>query len=98
MFKKIIAVLLLIVICSSVFALDMSNAKPYGEGEFPKFALNLRRSEILFFGGIPLIYPLTSLALNTFKVETNFWKTMGITCSITAAIALADYVIGLFSK
>jgi len=98
MFKKIVAVVLLIAICSSVFALDLKTAEPYSDSEFPKFALDLRRAEIIFFGGIPIVYPLTSLAMNTMKVDTNFWKTMGITCSITAAIVLADYVIGLIEK
>lgn len=96
MFKKVVAVILLIALCSSVFALDLSKAEPYGENEFPKFALDLRRSEIIFFGGLPIVYPLTSLALNSFKVDTNFWKTMGITCAISATIVLADYIIGLF--
>lgn len=95
MFKKFLTVILLIALCFSVFALDMNNAEPYEKTEFPKFALDLRRSEIIFFGGIPIVYPLTSLALKTCKIDTNFWKTMGISCSVSAVIALADYVIGL---
>lgn len=95
MFKKVIAVILLIALCSGVFALDLSNAEPYEKTEFPKFALDLRRSEIIFFGGLPIVYPLTSLALKTCKVDTNFWKTMAISCSVSAVIALADYIIGL---
>lgn len=98
MFKKIVLIVVLLALCSSVFALDMSKAEPYSNTEFPKWSLDLRRSEIIFFGGIPIVYPLTALAMNTFKADTNFWKNMGITCSITAAIAIADYVIGLVQK
>ncbi len=95
MLKKTIAVLLLLVCSFSLFALDMSNAKPYEESEFPKWQLNLRRAETIFFGGIPLIYPITYLAVDALNGNTDFWNVMAITCGITASISIIDYFIGL---
>ncbi|MCR4676452.1 MAG: hypothetical protein K5634_04390 [Sphaerochaetaceae bacterium] len=95
MLKKIIAVLLLVVVSSSLFALDMSNAKPYSDSEFPKWEIKLRRAEIIFFGGIPVVYPLTYLAVSSFNGNTDFWSVMAITAGITASISLIDYIIGL---
>ena len=97
MIKKITAILLLICICSSLFALDMKNAQPYSKDEFPKWALNLRRGEIIFLGSLPLTYPVTSLALNALNKDNppGFWKTMAVACTISAVITIADYVIGI---
>lgn len=95
MLKKVVAVLLLISLCCSVFALDMSKAVPYKENEFPKFTYDLRRAEIIFFGSLPLAFPAASLGLSAFKVETDFWKTMGVACGIAGAIVLTDFIIGL---
>lgn len=95
MHKKAIALLLILVCSFSLFALDMSNAKPYEESEFPKWQLNLRRAETIFFGGIPLIYPITYLAVDALNGNTDFWNVMAITCGITASISIIDYFIGL---
>lgn len=98
MFKKITAVLLLLVICFNVFALDMSKAEPYQEIEFPKWTKDLRRAEIIFFGSLPLTYPVANLAMNAFKQDTDFWKNFGIACGISASIAVVDFVIGLINE
>lgn len=95
MIKKVIAVLLLICICFSVCALDMSKAQPYKEGEFPKWALDLRRGEIIFLGSLPVTYPITSLVMGAMNKEQGFWDTMKTAAVISAAIAVADYVIGI---
>lgn len=98
MFKKGIVILILICICSPVFTLDMKNAAPYEDGEFPKWALDIRRGEIIFFGSIPLAYAMTSLVANSaFNANLDFWQTVGISAGISAAIVVIDYVIGLFS-
>lgn len=95
MIKKLICVILLISISFSLFALDFTNAKPYTDDEFPELVLDLRRAEIIFFGGIPLAYPIVNLAMSSLGQETDFAKTMAIACSVSAVIAVADYVIGL---
>ncbi|MCR5760774.1 MAG: hypothetical protein K6F82_02060 [Sphaerochaetaceae bacterium] len=93
--KKIIAVLLLVVFSCSLFALDMSNAREYEDSEFPKWALELRRAETIFFGGIPLVYPFAYLAVDTLNGNTDFWNVMAITCAVTATISVVDFIIGL---
>lgn len=95
MIKKIICILVLVCLASSLFALDFSQAKPYSEEEFPKIALDLRRAEVIFFGGIPLFYPAVNLAMGALGKSTDFATTIGISCAISAAIAVADYVIGI---
>lgn len=95
MLKKVIAVFLILTLSFSLFALDMSNAKPYSDDEFPKWQLNLRRAETIFFGGIPLIYPITYLAVDALNGNTDFWNVLGITCAVTASISIIDYIIGV---
>lgn len=94
MFKKAIAVLLLIALCASVFALDMSKAEPYGEDEFPKWELNLRRTEIIFFGTIPVAFPLTSIACSIANKDLDFWDKVGVSAGVAAGVAIADIIIG----
>lgn len=99
MFKKLVLILVLFSLCFSLFALDtldMSKAEPYRESEFPKWSLDLRRSEIIFFGSLPLAYPVVSLALSTLGKPSSFMETLPIACSVSAVIALADYIIGLY--
>lgn len=99
MVKKIITVLLLLTVCASLFALDMSNAEPYKEGEFPKWSVDLRRSEIIFFGSVPLTYTATTLIMNkAAKQDWDFWKTAAVACSASAVIAIVDFIIGKTKK
>ena len=69
--KKTIVVILMIcfsaMVCAPIFALSLDNYEPYEKDEFPKWALDLRRAECIFFGGIPIAYPLTALTLGLFK-------------------------------
>lgn len=70
----------------------------YQKSEFPKWALDLRRAECLFFGGLPIAFPVSALALGVMGKEASFLKTLGIACSVTAVIALVDYVIGVINE
>lgn len=94
MAKKIITVLLLICITSSVFALDMKNAEPYNKEEFPKWTVNLRREETIFFGSLPITFTATSLLMNkALKKDWSFWKNAAVACSASAVITIADFII-----
>jgi len=98
MIKKVIAVVLLICICFSAFSLDMKNAQPYSDDEFPKWSLDLRRGEIIFFGSLPIAYAMTSLvSSNLVHKDLTFWQTMAISAGASAAIAILDYILGLGS-
>lgn len=96
--KRFTAVLILICL-SSMLAFPVFSAateyEPYKKTEFPKWSLNLRRAESLFFGGLPIAFPVSALALNLLNKDTSFVKTLGIACSISAVIALVDYIIGV---
>lgn len=72
--------------------------EPYQKTEFPKWSLDLRRAECLFFGGLPIAFPVSALALNLFNKDVSFGKTLGIACGITAVIALVDYIIGVVNE
>ncbi len=97
--KRLVALTVLIcislVICSPLFCLDMKGYEPYSEGEFPKWSLDLRRAECIFFGGIPITYPITALAFSLTNTDTSFLQNLGIACAASAAIALIDYIIGV---
>jgi hypothetical protein len=98
MTKKAVAVLLLICVCFSAFSLDMKNAQPYSDDEFPKWSLDLRRGEIIFFGSLPIAYALTNLvSSNIFNSNMTFWENMAISAGVSAGIALLDYFLGLGS-
>ena len=63
-------------VCAPIFALSLDGYEPYSKDEFPKWSLDLRRAECIFFGGIPIAYPLTALTLGLLKQETSFPKTL----------------------
>lgn len=95
MFKKTVAILLLISLCMSLFSLDMSKAEPYSESEFPKWAINVRRSEIIFFGAVPITYLFTSIISDAFNSNFSFGEKLGISVAAAGGIVLTDIIIGL---
>jgi len=98
MIKKGIAVLLLICLCFPVFCLDMKDAKPYSDDEFPKWTLDLRRGEIIFFGSLPLTYAMTSFVSSSLvRKDLTFWQTLAISAGVSSAVAILDYILGLTS-
>jgi len=98
MIKKAVSVLLLICVCFSAFSLDMKNAEPYSDDEFPKWSLNLRRGEVIFFGSLPIAYAMTSLvSSNLVHQDLTFWQTMAISAGVSTAIVVLDYILGLGS-
>jgi hypothetical protein len=88
---------LLFGLCTPAFSLTLTDYEPYSKEEFPKWSLDLRRAESLFFGGIPIAFPLTSAALSLAGQEPEFLTTFGIACAVSAAITLIDYIIGVVS-
>jgi hypothetical protein len=98
MIKKAIAVVLLVCICFSAFSLDMKNAQPYSDDEFPKWSLDLRRGEVIFFGSLPIAYAMTSLVSSKLiNKDLTFWQTMAISAGVSTAITVLDYILGLGS-
>ena len=98
--KKTIA--LLVLICFSamlcpVFALTLDEYEPYQKEEFPKWSLDLRRAECIFFGGLPITFPVTAVAFTLANKDLSFGKTLAIAASLSAVIALVDYIIGVIN-
>jgi hypothetical protein len=99
--KAIILVLIFVLLfglCMPAFSLTLTDYEPYTKDEFPKWSLNLRRAETLFFGGIPIAYPLASLAFSLAGKDAEFLPTLGIACAVSAVISLVDYIIGVASE
>lgn len=100
--KKLLLIMVLICLsaffCAPVFSAEMKDYEPYSPDEFPKWALNLRRAECIFFGGIPIAYPLTALAFSVANKDTSFVQNLAVACSVSAAIALIDYIIGVVNE
>ena len=96
--KKTVAVILLICFSAAVcplFSLTLDNYEPYSKAEFPKWSLELRRAECIFFGGIPITFPVTALAAGIAKADLSFGQTLVIAASLSAVIAIIDYIIGV---
>ncbi len=97
MVKKIIVLLILSSLCFPLFAnLDMSKAEPYKEGEFPKWSLDIRRSEVIFLGALPFSYIVTSAVVSAAGSNMNFTDMLLISAGAAAAITITDIVLGLF--
>ena len=97
--KRFIAIVLLACMMLSIplFSLSLEGYEPYNNGEFPKWSLDLRRSECIFFGGIPITFPVSALAFNLAKKDASFLETLGVACAISAVITVVDYVLGVIN-
>ncbi len=99
--KKAVIILLIFVllfgICMPAFSLTLTDYEPYSNDEFPKWSLDLRRAESIFFGGIPITFPLTTLAFSMAGKDPDFFTTLGYACAVSAVITLVDYIIGVVS-
>ncbi len=89
--------LLLFGICFPAFSLTLTDYEPYKQDEFPQWSLDLRRAETLFFGGLPIAYPLTSLAFSLAGKQQDFFTTIGIACVVSFVITVVDYILGVVS-
>ncbi len=71
--KKIIVLVLCIVLVLPVFSdeNDQSTPEDYLEEEFPEWVKDLRRSEIIFFGSIPITFLISSLGVSLFDGGMN---------------------------
>ena len=93
----ILIFVLLFGICMPALSLTLTDYEPYTKDEFPKWSLDLRRAESLFFGGIPIAFPLTSAAFAIAGQDPEFLTTLGVACAVSAVITLVDYIIGVAS-
>jgi hypothetical protein len=99
--KKIVATILLLVLCASPLVADYV---PYSPDEFPQWSIKLRRAETLLFGALPITLGVTSLSYaaalslgasplydDTFK---DTMAVIGIAGTLALVVAIADFIIG----
>jgi hypothetical protein len=65
-FRTLIIILLLVLI-PFVFGENLPDYEPYEESEFPEWALDLRRGEVIFFGTIPFTFFISSFSYDVYK-------------------------------
>jgi len=105
--KKLIFLLIIISLSFSLFALDVTKEEvqmeksidgfsytPYSQDEFPQWAIKVRRAETLFFGGVPLVLPVVSIASNLIWEDASFYKILAISASVSTVIVLIDFLMG----
>lgn len=66
--KKVVALILLLLALSSIFADPIKyEYEPYEREEFPEWAMELRRADIIFFGSLVITLPVSIAAYNIGK-------------------------------
>lgn len=78
--------------------------EPYGEGEFPGWAYELRRGETLFFGSLAITFPLVALGCQGLRAlgvdapdDDSIWGVLeqaGIAAGFSFGIAFTDWILG----
>ena len=86
---------------------DPSISDPYEKEEFPEWAWKVRRFEVIFFGGLPVVYMFTTLGYDIYQKTANgenfgsqrdqrdLLNMVLISISVSGAIAIADLIISL---
>lgn len=97
MLRKLILTVLVLCISLCAFAspFDFSNAQEVKDGEFPKWALDLRRGEIIFFGSLALTMPAVGLVGTVIGLDLAFWQSFIYAGGLSAVIAITDYILGI---
>ncbi|ADK81585.1 hypothetical protein [Sediminispirochaeta smaragdinae] len=56
-------------------ASDESDYEPYSASEFPQWALDLRRAEVIFFGSLPFTLLLSTLGFDSYNYVAHDFDT-----------------------
>lgn len=75
---------------------------PYTDEEFPPFLHGIRRSEVLFFGSIPVAYLYCNLGYMAYSQATGVsmesedknYMLLYASLSVSAAVVILDYILG----
>ena len=117
---RLTGVFLLFLFCQGLFAQEqeingpLKEPLPYQDVEFPQWAHDVRRYEVIMFGSFPLTYILSSLVYETVNlISTNGSEDFSLysdksqddikillisSASVSVAIATADLIIGKIKK
>ncbi len=69
--KTVLVIILAVSFSISVFSQD--DYVPYSRDEFPRWARDLRRFEIVFFGTIPFSFLYTSAGYSLYRYGSSNW-------------------------
>jgi hypothetical protein len=77
--KKPVAALILVALCahlaySQTTTIAQSTADP-GKSEFPRWARDIRRAEIVAFGAFPFMMFLATFSMDTYRASQNNWDS-----------------------
>ena len=70
-FIVVFIVILLLFSILPVFGESLPDYEPYNDEEFPKWVLDIRRGEVIFFGTIPITFFASSLSYDLFRYAFN---------------------------
>lgn len=104
----LVAVFVTVAMLCSPLAATAGEPEPYDPDEFPRFARDLRRFEVISLGTIPLTLLFTSLGYRLYRVSTEdiSWRDAGvfdadqrrrvltIGLSLSAAVGVLDFILG----
>ncbi len=71
--KTFFSILMLISFIFSAYAEDTGNYVPYEKDEFPVWAQDLRRFEIVFFGTIPFSFFYSNIGYSFYNYGVHEW-------------------------
>lgn len=106
--SPVMAAILTVAMLLSPLAVSAEEPEPYDPEEFPRFARDLRRFEIISLGTIPLTLLFTSFGYRIYRVSTEdiSWRDAGvfdadqrrrvltIGLSLSAAVGVLDFILG----
>lgn len=92
--------IVLIVLCFSLLAFPLAAYEPYRQEEFPRWAHNLRRGEIIFVGSLPITYGVSTLAYSLVLSDggDNQRIRLVTALSLSLGIAAADFILGRIGR
>jgi len=74
--KKILLTVLIILVFSGLsFSEESVNYTPYNQSEFPQWAQDLRRFEVVFFGTIPFSFLYSSTGYSIYTYASHNWDS-----------------------
>ncbi len=68
-------IFILFISAAPLFGDSLPDYEPYEKDEFPGWALDLRRGEVIFFGTIPFTFFVSTLSYNMYIYASNNFDT-----------------------
>ncbi len=81
--------------------------EPYEEGEFPSWAMELRRADTIFFGSLAITVPVSALCFELANqlgapglgnTSVRLWSEIGTAVGLSLVITGIDWILGMMEK